>query len=308
MQARESQKLQKRFILAISLTALILVAEIIGGIWSGSLALLSDAAHVFSDIFALGLSFLAIRLAQRPPDDRHSYGWRRAEIIAGLINGASLLVIAIGIWVEAVKRWQAPVEIKSLEMMVIAIIGLAVNAVVAYILGGHDHTRSKATDGSKKAARNLNVHSAFLHVLGDLISSIGVIIAALLIRLTGAQWIDPFISIIIGCIILLSAYRVLRKSLHILNEGVPEGLSISAINRSITALEDVDAVHDLHVWNLGSEDVSLSAHIVLSSERFGQQNRVMNSVRQLLAAEYGITHTTLQFEESHCGDGHGGCN
>jgi cobalt-zinc-cadmium efflux system protein len=308
LQARDTQKIQKRFILAISLTALILVAEIIGGIWSGSLALLSDAAHVFSDIFALGLSFFAIRLAQRPPDDRHSYGWHRAEVIAALVNGASLLAIAVGIWVEAVRRWQAPIEIKSLEMMVIAIIGLAVNAVVAYILGRHDHARSDAVENGKKPVRNLNVQSAFLHVLGDLISSIGVIIAALLIHLTGAQWIDPFISILIGGIILVSAYRVLRKSLHILNEGVPEGLSIQAINRSISALEDVDAVHDLHVWNLGSEDVSLSAHIVLSSGRFGQQNQIMTRVRQMLAAEYGITHITLQFEESHCGDGHGGCN
>lgn len=308
MQSRDTQSIQKRFILAISLTALILVAEVIGGIWSGSLALLSDAAHVFSDIFALGLSFFAIRLAQRPPDDRHSYGWHRAEVIAALINGASLLVIAIGIWIEAVRRWQAPIEIKSLEMMVIAIIGLAVNVVVAFILGSHDHTHTDGNEHGKKPTRNLNVQSAFLHVLGDLISSIGVIIAALLIRLTGSQWIDPFISILIGGIILLSSYRVLRKSLHILIEGVPEGLSIQAINRSISALEDIETVHDLHVWNLGSENVSLSAHIVLSSGRFGQQNQVMNSVKQMLAAEYGISHTTLQFEESRCGDGLGGCN
>jgi cobalt-zinc-cadmium efflux system protein len=306
--ARDTQKIQKRFILAISLTALILAAEIIGGIWSGSLALLSDAAHVFSDILALGLSFFAIRLGQRPPDDRHSYGWHRAEVIAALVNGTSLVVIAIGIWVEAVRRWQSPIEIKSLEMMVIAIIGLAVNAVVAYILGRHDHTVTDSVESGKKMTRNLNVQSAFLHVLGDLISSIGVIIAALLIYFTGAQWIDPFISIIIGGIILLSAYRVLRRSLHILTEGVPEGLSIHAINRAITALEGVEAVHDLHVWSLGSEEVSLSAHIVLSNGRFGHQNQVMNDVKQLLEAQYSITHITLQFEESHCGDGYGGCN
>ena len=307
MEISGNQKTQKRFILAITLTSLILVAEIIGGIWSGSLALLSDAAHVFSDIFALGLSYFALRLATRPPDDRHSYGWQRAEVIAAFINGASLLVIAIGIWVEAVKRWQSPVEIKSLEMMVIAIIGLIVNVVVAFILGGHDHEHH-AGSTKRKTTRNLNVHSAFLHVIGDLISSIGVIIAALLIRLTSAQWLDPLISIIIGGIILVSAYRVLRRSLHILVEGVPEGLSVGEIKQSISSLEEVEAVHDLHVWNLGAENIALSAHVVLSSKLFDQQLQVMEHIKHLLVNEYGITHTTLQFEKSPCSADHGGCN
>ncbi len=301
---RNTRNTQKRFILSISLTALILVAEIIGGIWSGSLALLSDAAHVFSDIFALGLSYFALRLAERPVDDRHSYGWHRTEVIAALVNGTSLLVIAVGIWVEAVKRWQAPIEIKSMEMMVIAIIGLIVNMVVAYILGGHDHNHAQG----KITTRNLNVQSAFLHVIGDLISSVGVIIAALLIRFTGAQWIDPLISIFIGAIILVSAYRLLRKSLHILIEGVPEGLSVKEINQSIAAIAEVEAVHDLHVWNVGAEDVALSAHVVLTTSGFSHQPVVMEGIRDLLAGEYGITHTTLQFEESHCGGGYGGCN
>lgn len=309
MQTTENKQTQKRFILAISLTSFILVAEIIGGIWSGSLALLSDAAHVFSDIFALGLSYFALRLAARPPDDRHSYGWQRAEVIAAFINGASLLVIAIGIWIEAVKRWQSPVEIKSLEMMVIAIIGLIVNAIVAFILGGHNHAHSAGHAEDKKTTRNLNVHSAFLHVIGDLISSIGVIIAALLIRLTSAQWLDPFISILIGAIILVSAYRVLRRSLHILIEGVPEGLSVREIKKSIFSLEEVEAVHDLHVWNLGAENIALSAHVVLSPNQYAQQHQVMDRIKQVLAVEYGINHTTLQFEKSPCSDeGHSGCN
>lgn len=308
MPARDTHKTQLKFILAIILTSLILVAEVIGGLWSGSLALLSDAAHVFSDLFALGLSYFALRLAERPADDRHSYGWHRAEVIAALINGTSLLVIAVGIWIEAFKRWQAPVEIKSTEMMVIAIIGLVVNAGVAFVLGGHDHDQTDGQTQGRKAARNLNVQSAFLHVVGDLISSIGVIIAALLIRLTGALWLDPLISMLIGAIILVSAYRVLRKSLHILIEGVPEGISLQSINQSITALENVDAVHDLHVWNVGSEDVALSAHVVLTDSHFPQQSQVLDQVRAMLAGEYGITHTTLQFEENHCGEGHGGCN
>lgn len=310
MLTRDTSNTQKRFIFSIALTSLILIAEIIGGIWSGSLALLSDAAHVFSDFFALGLSYFALRLAARPPDDRHSYGWHRAEVIAALINGVSLLVIAIGIWVEAIERWQSPVEIKSLEMMIIAAIGLAVNIIVALILGGHDHDHDHdhVHTNQRKSERNLNVHSAYLHVLGDLISSVGVIVAALLIRLTGARWIDPFISILIGVIILVSAYRVLRRSLHILNEGVPDGLSIGEIRRSITSLPEIDAVHDLHVWNLGAEQVALSAHILLLPGGLAQQAAVMERVKTMLAADFGIEHTTLQFEETHCGEGHDGCN
>lgn len=308
MHTRDTNKTQKRFILSIALTSLILVAEIIGGIWSGSLALLSDSAHVFSDVFALGLSYFALRVATRPPDDQHSYGWHRVEVIAALVNGFSLLVIAIGIWVEAVRRWQSPVEIKSLEMMVIAIIGLVVNIVVAFILGEHDHQHGHEHPASKKESRNLNIQSAYLHVLGDLISSIGVIIAAVLIRLTSARWIDPLISIFIGCIIIVSAYRVLRKSLHILIEGVPEGLSVKDINQSIRSIDDVETVHDLHVWNLGSSEISLSAHVILLEENLEQQPQVLESIKNMLAREYGIEHTTLQFEKTRCGDGHGGCN
>lgn len=310
MHAENNRKIQNKFILSIILTGLILVAEIIGGIWSGSLALLSDAAHVFSDIFALVLSYFALRLAARPPDDRHSYGWHRAEIIAALINGVSLLVIAVGIWVEAYKRWQAPLEIKSGGMMVIAIIGLVVNIIVAFILGGHDHDHDHDHEHKSpvKQARNLNVHSAYLHVIGDLISSIGVIIAALLIRLTNLNWIDPLMSIIIGAIILLSAYRLVRKSLHILFEGVPEGLSLNELKENLSALEEVETVHDLHVWSLGSSQVALSAHVVLTAEGLLDQAKMLERIKTLLDEQYGIHHTTLQFEESHCGEGQGGCN
>ena len=310
MHAENNRQIQNKFILSIILTGLILVAEIIGGIWSGSLALLSDAAHVFSDIFALVLSYFALRLAARPPDDRHSFGWHRAEIIAALINGVSLLVIAVGIWVEAYKRWQAPLEIKSGGMMVIAIIGLVVNIIVAFILGGHDHDHDHDHEHKSpvKQARNLNVHSAYLHVIGDLISSIGVIIAALLIRLTNLNWIDPLMSIIIGAIILLSAYRLVRKSLHILFEGVPEGLSLNELKENLSALEEVETVHDLHVWSLGSSQVALSAHVVLTAEGLLDQAKMLERIKTLLDEQYGIHHTTLQFEESRCGEGQGGCN
>lgn len=306
MFAHNNKTLQKRFVLSIALTSLILVAEVVGGILSGSLALLSDAAHVFSDIFALGLSYIALRLATRRPDDRHSYGWHRAEVLAALVNGVTLIVIAIGIWVEAVKRWQSPLEVRSTEMLIIAVIGLVVNLVVAFILGRDEHNHEhEHVSGGK---RNLNVHSAFLHVVGDSISSAGVIIAAVLIHYTSANWIDPFVSILIGAIILVSAYRVTRKSLHILNEGVPEGLSFEEVNRSISAVPGVQAVHELHIWNLCSEHVSLSAHVVLMAGQDPEQDEVMSSIRSMLEGEFSITHSTIQLETEPCAAGYGGCN
>lgn len=319
MITHETKNIEKRFVYSLILTSLILTAEIVGGLISGSLALLSDAAHVFMDIFALALSFVALRLAIRPADDQHSFGWHRLEVMAALINGASLFIISIGIWIEAVKRFQNPVEIQSTEMLIIAVIGLVVNVIVAFILGGHDHEHGHGHDHDHKhdhehdhekpkQKRNLNVQSAYLHVLGDAISSIGVIAAALLIKFTGIAWIDPLISILIGVIIFISAFRVLRSAMHILLEGVPEGLSIRQINQRMSTVEAVKTVHDLHVWNLGSDQVSLSAHVVLKEAHESQQIAVMDELKKLLDEEFHIQHTTIQFEKTPCLDGHGGCN
>ncbi len=316
MFTQDRKKIQNKFIFSLTLTSLILVAEVIGGLISGSLALLSDAAHVLMDVFALALSFVALRIALRPVDDRHSFGWQRSEVIAAFVNGASLFVIAIGIWIEAVKRFSDPVEIKSTEMLIIAVIGLVVNLVVAWILGGegHDHTHADEHDHdhahltTRNQKGNLNVHSAFLHVLGDAISSLGVIAAALIIRFTGAVWVDPLISILIGVIIFVSAFRVLRRSLHILLEGVPEGLSVKAIKERITSIEMVKEVHDLHIWNLGSEQISLSAHVILKDQDQQRHSEALSALKQLLEEEFHIRHTTIQFEEQPCLDGHGGCN
>ena len=302
--------LQKRFILAIILTSLILVAEVAGGIISGSLALLSDAAHVFMDIFALALSFFAMRLAARPPDDRHSYGWHRAEVMAALINGSSLVIMAIGIWVEAFKRFRNPVEIRSTEMLIIAVIGLVVNLVVASILGGHtalEHDQEGHQSGHE-TRQNLNLRSAFLHVLGDAISSVGVIVAAILIGFTGANWLDPLISVMIGVIIVISAWRVLRSSLHILLEGVPEGLSVSKINESLLSVAAVSSIHDLHIWNLSSDSVALSAHITLDQTEQQNPEITLAKIKEVLDREFDIQHTTIQFEKTPCQNGQGGCN
>jgi cobalt-zinc-cadmium efflux system protein len=303
MKFHGSLDVERRLILSMVLTSLILVAELVGGILSNSLALLSDAAHVFMDVFALGTSFFALKISARPSDDLHTFGYHRVEVFAALINGLSLLAISIGIFIEAVKRLQAPLQVHSTEMLIIAIIGLVVNLIVAFVLGNHDQ------QNEQPRRKDLNVQSAFVHVLGDAISSIGVIIAAILITITHAQWLDPLVSFLIGGILIFSAYRILRSSLHILIEGVPEGLSVQEIKKEMTVLPAVEAVHDLHVWNICSGHISLSAHVVLDCNVETENNQVLQQINAMLNAKYAINHTTIQMETdpTSCGSG-SGCN
>jgi cobalt-zinc-cadmium efflux system protein len=305
VQAHHNPGVEKRFILSIAITTLVLVAEVIGGIWTGSLALLSDSAHVFMDIFALGLSFLALRLSSLPSDDRHTYGYHRLEVLAALFNGVSLAVIAIGIWWEAYQRWTNPEPIKSVEMLVIATAGLAANLAVAFVLGGHNHTHEHGEEADHEhlqvhKTEDLNLRSAYLHVVGDAISSIGVIVAAVIIWRTNWYWVDPLVSTLIGALIVVSAWRVLRSSLHILIEGVPEGMDINRIGEVIQAVPAVEGVHDLHVWNICSGNVALSTHVVLRNNRDRTPNEVMDDLKQELSYKFGIEHTTIQFEDRAC--------
>lgn len=304
MQPHSNPGVQRRFIWSISLTLLIFIAELVGGLWTGSLALLSDAAHVFMDIFALALSFLALRLSSLPPDDRHSYGYHRLEVLAALINGLTLVVIALGIAWEAVERWQAPQPVRSGEMLVIAVIGLLVNVGVAFILGGHDHDEAEA---HHVHTRDLNVRSAFLHVVGDAISSLGVIVAAVVIGLTGWQWVDPLASLLIAVLIFISAYRVTRSALHILIEGVPEGLSIQQVAAAIRETPGVADIHDLHIWNICSGHISLSAHIT-TADASVDHAALPALIRQRLHTSFGIEHTTLQIEAARCDQCAPGCS
>ena len=293
---------EKRFVISIVLTVLILVAEVIGGFWTGSLALLSDAAHVFMDIFALGLSYLALRLSALPADDRHTYGYHRLEVLAALFNGVSLLAIALGIFWEGYNRWNAPVHVRSVELLVIAVIGLAVNLVVAFVLGGHAHGAEHAHE-----KEDLNLHSAYMHVVGDAISSVGVIVAAVVIMLTGWEWVDPLVSVLIGGLILFSGYRVMRSSLHILIEGVPMGMSVQGVADVIGKVPGVREVHDLHVWSICSGNVALSAHLVLSEHGTQETRVLMAQVKQSLLSEFDIEHTTIQLDEGDCSQGEQNC-
>lgn len=307
MNPHPNKTLENRFILSMVFTFAILIAEVVGGFWTGSLALLSDAAHVFMDVFALGLSYLALRLSALPADDRHTYGFHRLEVLAALINGVTLGAIAIEIFSESWKRWFNPEPIKSVEMLVIAAIGLVVNLVVAFVLGGHAHEHDhdhEDEDGAKahEEAEDLNVRSAYLHVLGDAISSVGVIVAAALIWWTGWTWLDPLMSVFIGVLIVVSSWRVLKSSLHILVEGVPEHLSVEKIGQSMAGVDGVLDVHDLHVWSICSGHVALSAHVLTADQTITANGGVMAEIKKRLK-KFGIEHTTIQFECEACGQG-----
>ncbi len=301
MRQHQNQAIENRFLISLALTALILVAEVLGGLWTGSLALLSDAAHVFLDIFALALSYIAIRLSALPADDRHTYGFHRWEVIAALANGITLAAVAIGIFVEAYQRALAPEPVKSVELLVIATVGLAVNLLVAFVLRGHSH------EHGEHETEDLNVRSAFLHVVGDAVSSVGVIVAALVMWRTGWVLADPLMSVLIGLIIVASSWRVTRASLHILVEGAPEGFRLADVAGAMDSVPGVTNLHDLHVWSLCSGHIALSAHVVVADQSLAQAQGIMDELKGRLQRGFGVEHTTIQFECARCEQGAGGC-
>jgi cobalt-zinc-cadmium efflux system protein len=254
---------------------------------TNSLALLSDAAHVFLDLFALILSMVAIKLSAYPATDTRTFGWHRTEVFASFINGATVFIIGIIIAYEAIQRMYAPPEIKSLPMFVIAIIGLVMNLMAASALHQHSHD-------------DLNVHSAFLHVVGDAAISVGVIAAGIAIYFTGLVILDPIISIVIGCTIFWGAWRVLRESTHILLEGTPRGLKTSEVIETIRDIEGVNDVHHLNIWTICSHILALNAHIDIVPEYKGQQAAVLRDIEEVLFDKYHISHTTLQVECTLC--------
>ena len=304
----EDRSLEGRFLWAVSLTALVLVGEVAGGLWTHSLALLSDAAHVLMDVVALGLSYIALRMAAQEPSDRHSYGLHRAEVLAAVINGGTLFVIAAGIFVEAVRRLQEPEPVKSLEMLLIAAAGLAVNLVVLLVLRGHDdhghdHHDHDADHAHAEGPGDLNVRSAWLHVLGDTLSSVGVIVAGLLMWWKGWTLLDPLMSIAIGGVLFFGSGRLLKSGIHILMEGVPEGLHLPEIGQAMAAVSGVREIHDLHVWSLCPGAIALSAHVTVDAAMWSDTRGIQTALKTILRDRFRIKHTTIQIECECCSQG-----
>lgn len=278
MEGRSAVGRRLKWVLAI--TAVFMVAEFVGGLIANSLALLADAGHMLTDVAALGLSVFAIRLARRPPDAKRTFGYVRFEILAALVNGAALLVIAGLIILEAWQRLRAPREINGVVLLTVASLGLAVNLTGAWLLHRHAHA-------------SLNVRGAYLHVLGDLLGSIGAIGAGAVVLATGWMPIDPIVSVAIAVLILLSAWTLVREAADVLLESAPAHVDMEAIVADLSGIEGLDEVHDVHVWTLTSGFVALSAHGVIEDP--GEHMRILDEVRRRMES-HGIEHVTFQIE------------
>lgn len=267
--------------LCVALTFTFMIGEVIGGLWSKSLALLADAAHMFTDVFTLSLALFAFRMGEKPPTQRMSYGFHRAEILAALANAVILLNVVFFIFLEAFKRFVALPEVASGVMLVFALLGFLVNLTSALLL-----------KNIKK--NNLNLEGAFYHVMSDLLGSLGVFLAGVTIRLFHWLYADPLASIAIGCLIVVGAWRLFRDSVSVLLEAAPRHIDLVELENSLLTVEGVKDVHDLHVWTISSGREALSAH--LDVEKGVLPDDILHKVNALLEEKFHIFHSTIQLE------------
>jgi cobalt-zinc-cadmium efflux system protein len=286
---------KKALLSSFILIAAFMVVEVAGGLFTNSLALLSDAGHMLSDAASLGLSFFALKLGERAVSQDKTFGYKRFEIIAAGLNGVTLIVVSLYIFYEALQRFFAPPEVQSQGMLIIAVIGLLVNIVAAWIL----------MKGDKD---NLNVRSAFLHVLGDLLGSVGAIVAALLIMFFGWGIADPIASVIVGVLIMISGWRVIKESYQVLMEGAPEQIDMLQVKEALCNLPMVKEVHDLHVWTITSGYPVLSCHITITDHAV--HDEILLQSQKILHDQFDIEHSTIQVEKAAngCPSPHGTCN
>ena len=276
---------EKRLTLTFSITILILAVEVIGGLLSNSLALLSDAGHVMTDAFALGLSMIAARISKRPSDYRATYGYQRVGLLAAIINGFGLFGISVFIFMESYNRFVSPQQIDIAVMLPIAVGGLIGNIIMALILGKGHH--------------DLNIKSAWLHVLGDTFSSVGVIISGIIIYLTGWVYADPGAGMLVGIIILSGGVRVVKEATHVFLELVPKGFDVEKIAKQIAALPEVMGIHDIHIWSLTHRRVSFSAHVWVHDQKLSALEPLKKKIEGMLQ-DLEISHILLQFECVEC--------
>lgn len=279
--------------MALGLTSMFLVAEVVAGIVFNSLALLADAAHMFTDVAALAIAVAAVRVARRPADARRTYGYHRFEILAAAFNAVLLFLVAIYILYEAYRRFRAPADVQPVGMLVVAMLGLAVNlASMRLLRAGKD--------------ASLNVKGAYLEVWADMLGSLGVIVAAIVIRFTGWAWVDTVVAVGIGLWVLPRTWVLLKESLNILLEGAPEGVEVGQVEQTILGVEGVIGVHDLHVWVLTSGKNALTAHVVHAEGV--EAAALIERIKQALADGFKVFHTTLQLERTACEHSDDGCN
>ena len=273
----------KRLALSLGLTAAFVVVEIIAGIFGNSLALLTDAAHNFTDVIALGLSFYAVKLATQPAHAGKTFGYHRVGILVALVNSTTLVLIALGIFYEAWHRFLAPPKVDSTILIGVGALAFIINAGTAWLVkSGSEH--------------DLNLRSTFLHLMGDVLSTLGAVIAGIIIAFTNWNWLDPLVSVLIGAFILWNAWGILRQSIHILLESTPESIEMNSMVDSLLKVEGVRGVHDLHVWSINENMRVLSAHIITDDVLVSAGLPIQRDLNEILAHKYNIRHATLQLE------------
>jgi|SRR5919198_2903113 cobalt-zinc-cadmium efflux system protein len=291
MHAPAHQRTSKVLRLSLLATLVYIVLLIVAGLRAHSLALLSEAGHNLSDFLALLLSWFAVYMQGLPPSSTKTYGYQRAGVLAAFVNALALVVVAFFIFWEAAHRLYAPAQVAPLLMIGVAAAGVVMNGVITALLWA--------------SSRDLNIRSAFLHMLGDTLSTAAVIIGGFGIMLTGQSWIDPALSMAIGALILWSSWGIIRETLNILLEGMPRGMDLERITAAIASIQGVNGVHDLHVWSLGSESHALSCHISIQDIPPSESEQILRQVQQQLRTKFKITHTTIQFEHVVCDVAHG---
>lgn len=303
--SRDTKGYQRTLLFSFIIITVYMFVEAIGGWLTGSLALLSDAGHMLSDAIALGATLMAFKIGEKSATHQKTFGYKRFEILVATVNGATLVVIALMIFYEAIKRFNSPPEIATQGMLIVATIGMLVNILVAWLMhrgshSNHAHEHSHESNDAKtsdyKEPINLNMQSAYLHVLSDLLGSVAAIIAALLMMRFGWVWADAVASVMVAILILVSGYRIVLKSVHILMEGTPADISLVDIEQKLLSQKQVKAVHDLHVWSITSGLNALSCHVVVDGEMSIHESSILIANLEQRLLVLGIQHATIQVE------------
>lgn len=276
-----------RLFITMSLNFLITVVEVIGGLLSGSLSLLSDALHNFSDGISIIISYIAIRLGRQPKSSKYTFGLKRAEILAAVVNASVLIIICFYLFKEAYGRFTAPREIAGGTMITVASIGLIANVIGTLLL--------------KKGSRdNINIRSAYLHLLGDAISSVAVILGGISIYFFQVYWVDPVLTVLISLYILIKSLEIVKEAVNVLMMGTPESVSIESIQKDIEGLANIKNIHHVHIWRLGEKDIYFEAHVDVEDMQVSETDQLSVVIEERLKRNHGVTHITLQFEADKC--------
>lgn len=277
----------RRMALSLAITLIFVFVEVAAGLFSNSLALLTDAAHNFTDVLALGLAWWAIRLTSQPASHKRTFGYHRAGILAALVNSTTLVIIALGIFYEAYQRFMNPPEVQADILIGVGVIAVIINIVTALLV-------------RRGAESDLNIRAAFLHLMGDVLSTIGAVIAGVIILFTDWNWLDPLVSVLIGLLILWSAWGILREAIDILMESTPTDIDMQDMIQDINSVDGVRGVHDLHVWSITRSMRSLSAHLVTENRTISEGASIQDRVNEMLYHKYNVHHATLQLECDEC--------